>query len=97
MKKIFASFIALGIFITGFAQSQKIEEAKRVINGTPQDRKVYGETGTSYPETYPTGKKRVATGDKKYKKNKKYKKDNGKHLGWQKGVGNPHRTKGKGK
>ncbi len=30
--------------------------------------------------------------DEDYKKNKKYKKDNGNHYGWEKGVGNPHRT-----
>jgi hypothetical protein len=29
-----------------------------------------------------------------YDKNKTYKKDNGKHLGWEKGVGNPHRSDG---
>ena len=35
--------------------------------------------------------------DKKYKnkKGKKVKGNNGKHLGWEKGVGNPHRTGGK--
>lgn len=33
--------------------------------------------------------------DDYYKKNKKYKGNNGKHLGWEKGKGNPHRNGGK--
>lgn len=32
--------------------------------------------------------------DRNYSKNKKYKTNNGKHLGWEKGKGNPHRTGG---
>ncbi len=32
--------------------------------------------------------------DGNYTKNKKYKSNNGKHLGWEKGKGNPHRTGG---
>ena len=31
--------------------------------------------------------------DRKYKKNKKYKSNNGKHKGWTKGKGNPHRDR----
>lgn len=31
--------------------------------------------------------------DDDYKKNKKYKQNNGKHLGWEKGKGNPHKRR----
>ncbi len=37
--------------------------------------------------------KRYDDDDDDYGKNKKYKKDNGKHLGWEKGRGNPHRSR----
>ena len=100
MKKIIALIIAFGSFATAFSQSSKIDEAKRIINGEPE-RKVYGETNTRYPST--------STKNRTYSYNKKYKKkgNNGKHLGWEKGVGNPHKSnahyyrksngKGKGK
>ena len=85
MKKIIALLITFGSFATAFSQSSKIDEAKRVINGEPE-RKVYSETGTRYPSR--------TVNERSYSYNKKCKKkgNNGKHLGWEKGVGNPHRT-----
>ena len=143
MKKIFFLFIAFGSLTTAFAQSRKIDEAKRVINGEPkEERKVYSETGNRYPTSTsgtedvnsinkeydrkinavkmnpflsPTEKERRIRelenernariralggnrgGSYGYNNNKSYKTkgNNGKHLGWEKGVGNPHRTGGR--
>jgi hypothetical protein len=149
MKKIVALLITFGSFATAFSQSQKIEEAKRVINGeTREEKTVYGEP-TRYPSStsaeeaenihreydrkidavqrnpilsssekerrirdlqnerdrkigeinkrYEDGRKRKWENKNGYAKNKKYKKDNGKHLGWEKGVGNPHKSGNKKK
>ena len=35
---------------------------------------------------------RYTSNKKHHSKNKKFKKNNGKHLGWEKGVGNPHKS-----
>lgn len=137
MKKIFVLLIAFGSFASGYSQSRKIEEAKRVINGEPE-RKVYSETGNRNPsstsrsedvnsinreydqkinavranpflsaaekerrirelENERNRKIRAINGGGAYSSNKKYKKNgnNGKHLGWEKGVGNPHKNGGK--
>ena len=54
-----------------------------------------GETGTNRYPGYPTTTKTKKKGDcdsKKSKAKTKTKSNNGKHLGWEKGVGNPHRT-----
>ena len=88
MKKIIALLISFGMFATAFSQSKEIEEARRIINGEPkQEKKVYREANTRYP----------AKNNKTYKKHRKYKKDNGRHLGWEKGVGNPHKSGSKKK
>ena len=91
MKKVIALLIAVASFSTSFSQSRKIDEARRIINGetnTVSDRKVYRDYGD---DDYNTGKRKNA-----YKKSS----NPGKHLGWYKGKGNPHRTgawKGKSK
>jgi len=144
MKKLFALLIAAGSFTTIFAQSKKIEEARRVMNGNgSDDRTVNDNRGSRRPgdnvstnrserieevnneydrkvnsvRINPTlsqaEKERrirelenqrqrridaIKNGDRnstKHKnhgknKNKTGKGNNGKHLGWEKGVGNPH-------
>lgn len=96
MKKLFILLAAA--FTYSGVQAQTVEDAKRVILGEPKrqttqqdprdilgtrdDRRVYEENGTRYPSK-----------NKSYK-GKKYGKHNnpGRRLGWEKGVGNPHRT-----
>jgi hypothetical protein len=178
MKKIVTLLIAAGAFSSSFAQSDDMEEARRVVLGEKKDsrstypsdnskevvlgrneRRVYDRRNTRYPDHYPSTsrtsradridreydakirsirnnphlssseKERIIRGlnnerarkiheingnnrryddrryderrydrrdrdhkdpDKKYNK-KKYKSNNGKHLGWQKGKGNPHK------
>jgi len=98
MKKLFILLVAAFTYVG--AQAQTAEDAKRVILGEPKrkttsqdprdilgtrdDRRVYEENRTRYPSK-----------NKSYK-GKKYGKHNnpGKRLGWEKGVGNPHRTGG---
>lgn len=144
MKKLLILLIAFSTFNSIFAQSRKIDEARKVMNGTPDDRTVNnerrsrvpgGESNTSRDESIDQinneyGRKINAVrrnptlsqaekerrirelenqrdrkinsikrgrddndGKKGYKKNKQ-KGNNGKHLGWEKGVGNPHRGDG---
>jgi len=96
MKKLF--ILAIAAFSFAGAQAQTAEDAKRVILGEPKrksttqdprdilgnrdDRRVYEENGTRYPSK------------NKNPKGKAHGKYNnpGKRLGWEKGVGNPHRT-----
>ncbi|OLY92250.1 hypothetical protein SAMN05444008_11510 [Cnuella takakiae] len=51
------------------------------------DDRRYGERSREYGKDYKYGKYKNKNGKYKYKKG-----NNGKHLGWQKGVGNPHRN-----
>jgi hypothetical protein len=95
MKKIFILLLGLGAFATIHAQSSR-EEARRIVLGQPKN-------GTASQQ----GKKAILRDDQGGKvfrtnRNTYYgKKSNpGKHLGWYKGKGNPHRygaNPGKGK
>ncbi|MFN2458281.1 MAG: hypothetical protein ABR502_08790 [Chitinophagaceae bacterium] len=60
----------------------RVERIKRINNEYKKDRRYDDDDDDDY---------------KKDKKDKKYKKNNGNHYGWEKGVGNPHRTGGKNK
>jgi hypothetical protein len=55
MKRIITLFLALGSFMLVQAQSNKIEEARRVIKNEPrtgpEDRRVYDEKQTRYPRS----------------------------------------------
>ena len=106
MKKIITLLLAAGAFVTVNAQTSK-DEARKVILGQPKngERTTTGGSTTSkqgrdiilgggnntstYPG-YPTTTKTKRKGDCGSKS--KSKSNNGKHLGWEKGVGNPHRT-----
>jgi hypothetical protein len=107
MKKIITLLLAAGAFVTVNAQTSK-DDARKVILGQPkggttnggsttskQGRDVIlggGETtGTDRYPGYPTTKTKKK-GDCGSKTKSKAKGNNGKHLGWEKGVGNPHRT-----
>ena len=73
------------------------EEKERAIAALERDRarKIRAIRNQDRDDDYDDDKK-----DRKDKKNKKYKKEksnNGKHLGWEKGVGNPHKNGGKPK
>jgi Ni/Co efflux regulator RcnB len=100
MKKIITTLIAVAAFVAVHAQTSR-DDARRVILGQPkqttsQQRKTQqGRTVIlGNPQTQQTG--RVYTN-----RNVNYgKTNNGKHLGWYKGKGNPHRygmKPGKGK
>jgi hypothetical protein len=107
MKKIITLLLAAGAFVTVNAQTSK-DEARKVILGQPKNGEattggsttskqgrdvILGGGGTStnrypgYPTTTTTTKKKGDCGSKT-----KNKSNNGKHLGWEKGKGNPHRT-----
>jgi transcription termination factor Rho len=143
MKKILTLLIAFGSVASLNAQSRKIEETKRVINGQTDDRRVEDQRGTRYPDgrSGTSRQEEIDQINREYdrkidavnanpilsraekdrrireieaqrdrrlrsidggryendrtsnnKKNKNYKGNNGKHLGWEKGRGNPHRT-----
>jgi hypothetical protein len=95
MKKITMLLLALGAFAMAQAQTTK-EEARRIVLGQPKNG-----TTTQQGRTVILG--RNEDNRKVYRTNRAgyYKKSNpGKHLGWYKGVGNPHRystNQGKGK
>lgn len=97
MKKIIILLVVLGSFVTAKAQSSK-DEARRVVLGQPKKKVSSSQQGRTVILGRNTGQNRTI-----YRTNRTYygKKNNpGKHLGWYKGVGNPHRygTKpGKGK
>lgn len=143
MKKLLTLLLAVTSFTISFAQSRKIDEARRVMNGTPNDRTVYDERGSRVPGGSGTSRsedidkvnyeyerkinavrmnptlsqaekerrirkledererrinsinhgKNDKDRKKAYTKNKG-KGNNGRHLGWEKGVGNPHRDEG---
>ncbi len=142
MKKLLTLLIAFASISSVFAQSRKIEEARRVINGQSDDRRVEDERSSRYPNSTSgtTRHEEIDQVNREYdrkinavrmnptlsaaekdrrireleaqrdrrirsinngnynnntasnKKNKNGKGNNGKHLGWEKGVGNPHRT-----
>jgi len=92
MKKIITVIIAVAAFASVHAQSSR-DEARRVILGQPK------QTTSQQGRTVVLG-----SPQRVYKTNRTVyygKKSNpGKHLGWYKGVGNPHRygvQPGKGK
>ncbi len=66
--------------------NERAERIKQVNN----DYRRY-EEDRRYDDRRNNDSRRYDDNDDNYKKNKKYKKNNGKHLGWEKGRGNPHR------
>jgi hypothetical protein len=108
MKKIITLLLAAGAFVTVNAQTSKDDARKVILgqpknggttNGgttSKQGRDVIlgggGETSTDRYPGYPTTTKSKKKGDCGSKNKSKAKGNRGKHLGWEKGVGNPHRT-----
>lgn len=97
MKKIITVLIAVAAFASVHAQTSR-EEARRVILGQPKQTTTQQQSRNVILGRNPQQKARV------YKTNRTVyygKRTNpGKHLGWYKGVGNPHRygaQPGKGK
>lgn len=88
MKKIITVLIAVAVFASVHAQSSK-EEARRVVLGQPKQTTSQQQSRNVILGRSPQQSGRV------YKTNRTVhygKKSNpGKHLGWYKGVGNPHR------
>jgi Ni/Co efflux regulator RcnB len=87
MKKIITVLIAVAAFASVHAQSSK-EEARRVVLGQPKQTTSQQQSRNVILGRSPQQSGRV------YKTNRTVygKKSNpGKHLGWYKGVGNPHR------
>ena len=81
-------------------QTSTTKQGRDVILGGGNEVSQY----PGYPNEYPTTTKSGKKAGHSKSKAKKAKSNNGKHLGWEKGVGNPHRTgavtnqnKGKGK
>jgi hypothetical protein len=101
MKKLLTLFIAVIVFTAGHAQTAR-QESRNVIFGssrrqsdaTPSQNSrdvVFGSSRGSYPQRryhYHEGRKCYKNDDYR---GKKWHKDNGKHLGWYKGKGNPHK------
>ncbi len=95
MKKLLILLLGVAVYTT--AQAQTTEDARRVILGeekrktnTEQPTDIFGrkDEGRVYRESEKTSSK-----SKSYKSKKRGKYNNpGKRLGWEKGVGNPHRT-----
>lgn len=87
MKKLSTLLIAIGAFVAVHAQSSR-DEARRVVLGEPK-------TTTSQGRNVILGKTPHEQQKKIYKKERTVyygrKNNRGKHLGWYKGVGNPHR------
>jgi hypothetical protein len=89
MKKIITVLIAVAAFASVHAQSSK-EEARKVVLGQPkqttsqqQSRNVIlGRNPQQSGRVYKTDR----NGEHRYGKT-----NNGKHLGWYKGKGNPHK------
>ena len=92
MKKVLTVLIAVAAFASVHAQSSK-EEARRVVLGQPKQTTSQQQSRNVILGRSPQQSGRV------YKTNRTVyygKKSNpGKHLGWYKGVGNPHRNGGK--
>src|SRR5690349_22129011 len=96
MKKIMLLLFTLVAFAMAQAQTSK-EEARRIVLGQPKKG-----TTSQQGRTVILGRNETNRKVYKTKRTTHYsKKSNpGKHLGWYKGVGNPHRygtTPGKGK
>ena len=91
MKKTIILFFILGAFATVHAQSSK-DQARKVILGQPK-KTVSSQQGRT---VVLRGSPHTAQNRKIYKTNHTYyhKANPGKHLGWYKGVGNPHRNGG---
>ena len=88
MKKIITLFVAIAAFASAKAQTTK-DEARRVILGQPKQT-----TTSQQGRTVILGRTPQQTGGV-YRTNRnvyyKKKSNPGKHLGWYKGTGNPHR------
>ena len=69
-------------------QTPASKQGRDVILGGGTDVSQYPDNSNEYPTT--KTKKKDDSNSKT--KTKKAKSNNGKHLGWEKGVGNPHRT-----
>jgi hypothetical protein len=96
MKKITMLLLALGALAMAQAQTTK-EEARKIVLGQPKN-------GTSSQQGRTVILGRTEQNRKIYKTNRTgyytKKSNSGKHLGWYKGVGSPHRfgsNQGKGK
>lgn len=87
MKKIITVLIAVAAFASVHAQSSR-EEARRVVLGQPK------QTSSQQSRNVILGRN-PQQNTRVYKTNRTVyygrKTNNGKHLGWYKGVGNPHR------
>jgi hypothetical protein len=95
MKKAIMVLLVLGTFVSVHAQSSK-DEARRVVLGQPKSTSQQTRTVILGRNGEPTPTRRVY----ETKQNRNYKSNPGKHLGWYKGVGNPHKyggNPGKGK
>jgi Ni/Co efflux regulator RcnB len=102
MKKIITTLIAVAAFAAVHAQTSR-DDARRVILGQPkqttsQQRKTQqGRTVIlGNPQTQQSGRVYKTNRNVNYGKNNNH----GKHLGWYKGKGNPHRygmSQGRGK
>jgi len=90
MKKVFILFLVVGAFVSVHAQSSK-DEARKVILGQPKKT-----VSSQQTRTVILGKNPQTVQNRKiYRANHRYYKTNpGKHLGWYKGVGNPHKYGG---
>lgn len=88
MKKIITVLIAVAAFASVYAQSSK-DDARRVVLGQPKRTTSQQQGRNVILGRSPQGSGRV------YKTNRTVyygrKSNPGKHLGWYKGVGNPHR------
>lgn len=94
MKKLFILLAAT--FTYAAAHAQTTEDAKRVILGEPKRKSTTHDQGDilgTRDDRRVYEENRYPSKNKSYK-GKKYGKHNnpGKRLGWEKGVGNPHRT-----
>jgi hypothetical protein len=89
MKKVIMMLLVLGTFIGVKAQSSK-DEARRVVLGQPKNSREQTKTVILGRNGEPNQTRRVY----ETKQNRYYKTNPGKHLGWYKGVGNPHKYGG---
>lgn len=87
MKKIVILFIAVATFVSVQAQSSR-DKARKTVLGQPKQT-----TSQKQSRTVILG--RPTQGKRVYRTNRTIyyhrKTNHGKHLGWYKGVGNPHR------
>lgn len=91
MKKVLIVLLVLGSVVTVHAQSSR-DEARRVVLGHPKNNT------SQQTRTVILGRNGQTTQTQRiYRTNHEYyhKTNPGKHLGWYKGVGNPHKYGGK--